>query len=68
VAAVIHVNNNPKSQLEEWLGKLWWQKLQDEDERFRDIVSSREEGAVVRFAGSDSKEWREVCSKNVLGI
>jgi hypothetical protein len=55
VPAVIHVNNNPKSQLEEWWGKLWWGKLQDE--RFRDIMSSRVEGTVVGFAGNEWKEW-----------
>jgi hypothetical protein len=68
VPAVIHVNNNPKSQLEEWWGKLWWQQLQDGDGRFRDIVASRVEGAVIRFAGLSSKEWRDVCPKDVLGI
>jgi hypothetical protein len=68
VPAVIHVNNNPKPQLEEWWGKLWWQQLQDGDGRFRDIVASRVEGAVIRFAGLSSKEWRDVCPKDVLGI
>jgi hypothetical protein len=66
VPTIIHLNNNPKSQLEEWWGKLWWKNLHG-NERFRDIVS-RVEGAVLRFAGSDPKVWREVGLKSVLGI
>ena len=48
------------------MGKLWWNKLQDGDERFRDIVSSRVEGAVVRFAGGGSREWRDFVPRKLL--
>jgi hypothetical protein len=67
VPAVIHVNSNPKPELEEWWGKLWWQMLHGDD-RFRDIVTSRVDGAVISFARGDAKGWRDVCAKDVIGV
>ena len=54
--------------MDEWWGKLWWQKQQDADDRFRDIVANRMQGAVVRVAGGGLKEWRELCPKDVVGV
>jgi hypothetical protein len=68
VPAVIHFNGPDKWLMEEWWGRVWWNKLQDGDERFRDIVLSRMEGAVVRFAGGDLKGWKDLCPKEVIGI
>lgn len=65
--AVVHFNGPDKGLVQEWWGQLWWQKLQDED-RFRDVVSSRLEGAVVKFAGGGSKQWSDLCPKDVIGI
>src|ERR1700685_4271761 len=65
VPAVIHFNGPDKPLMEEWWGKVWWNKLQDGDDRFRHIVSSRMERAVVKFAGGGSKEWRELCPKDI---
>jgi hypothetical protein len=65
VPVAIHFNHG-KELMGEWWGKLWWNKL--EDERFRDIVSSRLEGAVIRMAGVDVKEWRDICPQEVIGI
>jgi hypothetical protein len=64
IPVVIHINGPHKQLIEEWWGKLWWNKLQDEDARFRDIVSSRLKGAV-RLAGSGLKEWANICPEEV---
>jgi len=68
IPVVIHFNQD-KELMEEWWGKFWWNKLDgDSDEKFRDIVLSRVEGAVVKFAGFGLKEWRDICPKEVIGI
>ena len=54
--------------MDEWWGKLWWNKPHGADERFRDVVTSRVEGAAVKFAGDGWKFWREVCPNDVLDI
>jgi len=64
IPVVIHINGPHKQLIEEWWGKLWWNKLQDEDATFRDIVSSRLKGAV-RFAGSGLKEGADICPEEV---
>jgi len=68
VPAVVHFNGPDKGLVDQWWGKLWWQKVQGEDERFKDIVSSRLKGAVVKFAGGGSKTWRELCPQEAIGI
>jgi hypothetical protein len=66
---IIHFNGpEDKPLMDEWWGKLWWNKLKKGDERFRDTVLKRVEGAVVRFAEGGSKEWSDLCPKEVLGI
>ena len=67
VPVAIHFNHG-KELMDEWWGKLWWNKLEDGDERFRDVVSSRLEGAVIRFAGAGLRGWREICPKEIIGI
>jgi len=68
VPVVVHFNHQ-KELMAEWWGKLWLNQLQgNADDRFRDIVLSRMEGAVVQFAGVGSKEWRDVCPKKFTGI
>jgi len=69
VPAIIHFNGpEDKVLIDEWWGKLWWNKLQDGDDRFRDIVLRRVEGSSVRFSGGAWKEWRELCPKDVVGF
>jgi hypothetical protein len=62
---VVHLNGGDEVLMSDWWGKLWWNKLEGEDPRFRDIVSSRVRGAMVRFAGGEggNKEWKDVCPK-----
>jgi len=68
VPVAVHFNHY-KELRDDWWGKLWWNSLQNDDgERFRDIVSSRMEGAVIRFAGIGSKEWRDICPEEFTGI
>jgi len=40
----------------------------DENEIFGELVSSRMEGAVVKFAEGASKKWGDIYPKGVLGI
>jgi len=69
VPVAIHFNDHMEKRLmDEWWGKLWWNTPHGVDNRFRDIVSSRVEGAAVKFAGDGWKFWREVCPKDVLDI
>jgi hypothetical protein len=69
VPVAIHFNDHAeKGLMDEWWGKLWWNTPHGVDNRFRDIVSSRVEGAAVKFAGDGWKFWREVCPKDVLDI
>jgi hypothetical protein len=69
IPALIHFNGpEDKPLMDEWWGKLWWNKLTDGDERFRDIVSRRLKGAKVGFAGGGWKEWEELCPKDVIDI
>jgi len=67
IPLVIHFNGQ-KGPRDAWWGKLWWNKLQDGDEKFKKVVAKRVEGAVVRFAGGGWKEWRDLCPNNVLGV
>jgi len=67
VPVVVHFNGPDKGLVDEWWGKLWWQKLQDGD-RFKDIVASRLEGQMVKFVGGGSKSWRDLCPKEAIGI
>jgi len=58
---MIHFNGHDKPLMEKWGGNLWWQIPKNGGERFRDIVSSRMEGAMVRFAGGANKPFRDLC-------
>lgn len=62
VPAIVNFNGPDKGLVDEWWGQLWWQKLQDGD-RFKDLVASRLEGSVVKFAGGGLKGWRDLCPK-----
>jgi len=68
VPVAIHFNGPDKPLIEEWWGKLWWQNLQDGDDRFRDIVASRVKGAEVRLSEGGHKKWRDLCPMDVIGI
>lgn len=69
IPALVHFNGpEDKGLMDEWWGKLWWNKLTDEDDRFRDIVYHRVEGAMVNFAGGGSKDWRELCPRETTGF
>jgi len=61
VPVAVHFNGPDKVLIDEWWGKLWWNQLQAEDGRFRDTVSSRMRGAMVRFVGAESKQWKDLC-------
>jgi hypothetical protein len=66
VPVAIHFNDHThKDLMDEWWGKLWWN---NEDDRFKNIVSGRMEGAAVKFAGDGWKSWREVCPKDMIDI
>ena len=68
VPVAMHFNHR-KDLMDAWWGKLWWNKLQDDaDARFKDIVSRRMEGAVVKFAGLDSRKWKDLCPTEFTGI
>jgi len=67
VPVAIHITNSQLKHLrQDWWGKLWWNKL--DDKRFRSIVSSRVDGAVVGIAGGGSKQWTDICPKDILGL
>ena len=68
VPSLIHFNGADKVySAREWWGRLWWNNLQHKI--FRDIVSSRLEGAMVRFGSEgDRMEWRKICPKDVIDI
>ena len=67
VPVVVHFNHG-KELMDEWWGKLWWNKLEDDDARFKSIVLSRLEGAVITVAGVGLKTWRDICPKDMIGI
>jgi hypothetical protein len=61
----VHMNGGDKGLMDHWWGKVWWNKLDIEDTRFRDIVLRRVKGAMITFGGDNggSKEWKDVCPK-----
>jgi hypothetical protein len=67
VPVAIYFNNHlHKGLMDEWWGKLWWNNLGREDERFRGIVLRRIENATVAFVGGDRKRWSGICSNHNL--
>jgi len=67
VPAIIHFNGPDKPVIKEWWGKLWWQRVTGGDDRFKDIVLNRVEGAVVKFPGG-LKKWSDMCPKSTIGL
>jgi hypothetical protein len=69
IPVAIHFDGHTeKGLMDEWWGKLWWHQLQGEEQRFRDIVLARLEGAKINFAGGDQKVWGDICSWPTLGV
>ena len=46
---MVRLNGGDKVLMSDWWGKLWWNELEGKDPQFKDIVSSRMRGAMVRF-------------------
>lgn len=68
IPAVIHFNDaHEKGLMAKWWSSLWWNKLRGDDQRFRDIVMSRLEDAVLSFAGDvyHQKTWKEICARHL---
>ena len=63
IPVAVHFSGfSDKYLIDDWWGKMWWSKFEGPDDRFREIVSKRLEGAAVDFAGGGSrKPLTEIC-------
>ena len=69
IPVAVHFDDHRlKGLRDEWWGSFWWNQLQGEEQRFREIVLSRLERATVNFAGGEQQAWADICPWSMLGI